>query len=98
MVEVPDSMMTRVTFCCCFFLFSHSNACDAHIVIITSFSCFVKSSIAISKITLNKMIENDSDMKQTNNTLQEHHQFWTKMTISVISDTLKSMGKTFQIG
>ena len=44
MAEVPGSMLTKATFCCRIFLFSHGKACDANIAMIANFSYFVKNS------------------------------------------------------
>ena len=40
--EALSSVLTEVTFCCCFFKISYSNDCDANIAIITN-SVFAKT-------------------------------------------------------
>ena len=45
---------------------------------------------------LNALIQDAEKETMACNTLQELQEFWTKTTISVISDLLKSMGKIFQ--
>ena len=56
MAEVPGSMLTWVTFCCCVFFFSHNNACDANIAIFANYGYFVKNSINGDLLTVDSVM------------------------------------------